>query len=235
MAVSSAPPVREAPPRWVRAAGLAMLVAIAVFVSLIALATRDYRGGNWFDSKATEHDFWLNFLCDLPREIGVNGQRSTAAGVAQAGLTTMLLALIPFWLLLPRWFPDRPRLGRVVRIGGVVSALGALLVPLVPSDKVGDLHGYLVVASSGPGVVAFACGVTGLVLGRRTPRWLLGVALAALAVAAADAGLFTHHVVTQNLPHPLLAILQRVATLLVLTLMATLGWRSLRGGDPEAL
>jgi ABC-type uncharacterized transport system permease subunit len=64
---------------------------------------------------------------------------------------------------------------------------------------------------------------------------LLGVALAALAVAAADAGLFTHHVVTQNLPHPLLAILQRVATLLVLTLMATLGWRSLRGGDPEAL
>jgi hypothetical protein len=211
-----------------------MLAAIAVFVSLIGLATRDYRGGNWFDSKAVEHDFWLNFLCDLTREVGVNGQRSPAAHIAQAGLTTMLLALIPFWLLLPRWFPDRPRLGRVVRTGGVVSALGALVVPLVPSDRVGDLHGYLVVASSGPGVIAFACGVTGLVLGRRTPGWLLGVAVAALAVAAADASLFTHHVLTQNLPHPLLAILQRLATLLVITLMAALGWRSLFGGRAPA-
>ena len=164
----------------------------------------------------------------------MNGKRFSAAHIAQAGLSTMLLALIPFWLLLPRWFPDRPRLGRVVRIAGVVSAIGALVVPLVPSDRVGDLHGYLVVASSGPGVVAFGCGVTGLLLGRRTPRWLLAVAVAALVVAAADAGLFTHHVVTQNLPHPLLAILQRVATLLVLTLMASLGWRALRSGPSES-
>ncbi len=228
MAVSSAPSVREAPPRWVRAAGLAMLVAIAVFVSLIALSTRDYRGGNWFDKNAVEHDFWLNFLCDLTREVGVNGQRFPAAGLAQVGLSTMLLALIPFWLLLPRSFPDRPRLGAIVRVAGVLSAGGALIVPLVPSDAVGDLHGYLVVAAAGPGVAAFALGVTGLVLGRRAPRWLLGVAIATLVVAAADAILFTHHVITVNQPHPLLAILQRLATLLVLTLMTAVSVRALR-------
>ena len=50
MAVPPAPAVSQTPPRWVRAAGLVMLVAIAVFVSLIAFAARDYRGGNWFDS-----------------------------------------------------------------------------------------------------------------------------------------------------------------------------------------
>jgi hypothetical protein len=228
MAVPSAPAVPLAP-RWVRAAGLAMLLAMAVFVALMALASRDYRGGNWFDKTAVEHDFWLNFLCDLTRDVGINGQHVAGARLGQIGLSTMLAALIPFWLLLPRLFPDRPRLGAVVRVAGVVSAAGALLVPLVPSDAVGDLHGYLVVATALPGVLAFALGVTGLVLGRRAPRWLLGVAIATLAVAAADAILFTHHVLTVNQPHPLLAILQRLATLLVLTLMASLGWRALRG------
>jgi hypothetical protein len=231
MAVSPAPAVSQAPPGWVRAAGLTMLVAMTVFVSLMALASRDYRGGNWFDKNAVEHDFWLNFLCDLTRDVGINGQRVAGARLGQIGLSTMLLALIPFWLLLPRLFPERARLGAIVRVAGVVSAAGALIVPLVPSDAVGDLHGYLVVAAAGPGVVAFALGVIGLVLGRQAPRWLLAVAVATLAVAAADALLFTHHVVTVNQPHPLLAILQRVATLLVLTLMTAVSVRALR---PEA-
>ena len=65
-------------------------------------------------------------------------------------------------------------------------------------------------------------------LGRRAPRWLLGVAIATLVVAAADAILFTHHVITVNQPHPLLAILQRLATLLVLTLMTAVSVRALR-------
>jgi uncharacterized membrane protein len=228
MAVSPAQAVSQVPPRWVRAAGLAMLVAIAVFVSLMALASRDYRGGNWFDKNAVEHDFWLNFLCDLTRDVGINGQHVAGARLGQIGLSTMLAALIPFWLLLPRLFPDRPRLGAIVRVAGVVSAAGALIVPLVPSDAVGDLHGYLVVATAVPGVLAFALGVTGLVMGRRAPRWLLGLAIATLAVAAADAILFTHHVITVNQAHPALAILQRLATLLVLALMTAVSVRALR-------
>jgi hypothetical protein len=216
------------PPVWVRVAAIAVLVAISVFMVTTALAMQRYRGGNWFDKDAVAHDFWLNFLCDLTRVTGVNGQPSMSAGWGLVGLVSILLALFPFWLMLPGFFPERAALGMLVRVAGGISAIAAVAVPLVPSDRVGDKHGYLVVLAAVPGVVAFAAGLTGLYLGGLTPVWLLALAVALLLAGTVDAALFTHHVVTANTPYPLLAILQRVAAILLVVLMTALSLRMLR-------
>jgi hypothetical protein len=213
---------------WARVASVAMLVAIAVFLVATGVAMHRYQGGNWFQKDAVTHDFWLNFLCDLTRVVGVNGRPALSARPGLVGLLSILLALFPFWLILPLWFPQRRALGRVVRTAGLVSSVAALLIPLVPSDKVGDLHGYLVVLAALPGVAAFGGGVTGLFLGGRAPPWVLAVAAGLLIVGATDAAFFTYHVVSENTPHPLLAILQRVAAILLVILMVALSVRVLR-------
>jgi hypothetical protein len=91
-------------------------------------------------------------------------------------------ALGPFFLLVPRFFPQKPRLGRLVRLAGVLGCAAGVAVVLVPSHKVGQtVHGILVFLAAGPCLTAALAATVGLLSAPGASRRIGYAALATLS------------------------------------------------------
>jgi hypothetical protein len=218
----------SARPGLARAGALLVLGAIAAGAALLGAAMRLYPGGNATDHGRSGHSFWLNYLCDLTPDVAVNGA-STARGaaLARAGMLVLTAALGLVWLLLPRVLGGGRWSAAVVRVGGVLCALGMFAVPFVE----GALHPPIILLTVVPGVAALATALVGLWRGRRTA--LLTLAVVTLAFTVADALLYAARVggwVAAS--SPAVPLLQRVAALLLLAWMAGVGVAVLR--EPTA-
>jgi hypothetical protein len=85
---------------------------------LVAIAR--YPGGSYADPHAHGFDFVHNFVCDLLASTAQDGAANPGAPCALAGMLAAFAALPPFWLLQPRLFAERRRLGGAVRaLGGM--------------------------------------------------------------------------------------------------------------------
>jgi len=162
--------------------------AVGLFTLLIAEAMRAYPGGTAWNPASVGHDFWFNYLCDLARTTALNGQpNGFGAKVTQLALFVLGAGALQFWWSLPRLFEERPRLARAIRILGAISAAGMLAVAVLPSDRFGALHPFLLAMAGGPGLGAAACSVIGLARRERVAS-LLGVC--AGVACAVDFGLY---------------------------------------------
>ncbi|AKT43975.1 uncharacterized protein CMC5_082130 [Chondromyces crocatus] len=177
--------------------------------ALLGSAMALYPGGTWLDPQAPGHDFWRNFFCDLTQPVGLNGMSNRGAVLGQVGMLGLVFAFVPFWWLLPRLFPEAASLGRGVRWAGLVSVVGLVAVPLLPSLRFGLLHTAAVFTACVPAFVAAGCAVVGL---RRWP-WLRGLGAVTLLSAVVDAGLYARGMLLRGPTIVLLPALQKVAAL----------------------
>lgn len=199
-----------------RAIGVTLLAAIALFALLIQLSITRYPGGTWFDPHAPGHDIFRNFLCDLTQPVALNGRPHPGAGFAKAAMFVLDAGILGHWLAIPTLCPPTP-LARPLRIAAIVSFLGIVAVPLTPSVQLGVIHALAVLMGTLPGIAAGVLATC--MLARSQHRWLFRIGLAVLVVAALDAALYVAHTVAGGPPPLLLPVLQRGALVLLLSWM----------------
>jgi hypothetical protein len=223
--------VREGNPMRAISARLnsvAIVGLVAAFGGLEAAAMHLYPGGTWWDAAARGHRFWENFLCDLEWRVALNGEPNpVGSALAKTAMLLLLVALVPFWLAVPRVFPGASAGARAaVTTPGLVSAAATVAVVLMPSDRFGALHGAMVIVAGVPGLVAAALAVRGLALREPRPRVAAGLGGAMLAAAFVDFALYVSHFAAHTNGTPLGPALQKVALLLLLAWMVTVAVRS---------
>ena len=211
------------PGGWTSAAAAALLVLLAGGGVATAAGAARYPGGSWVDPGAPGHSLWANFLCDIARDMAVNGRHNPGAPWGLAAEWAFVGALCLFWWTAPEIAAPRG-LGRPVRVLGTLATLGLVLVPVTS----GVPHTLALVAGAGPGFVATLPLVRGL---RHRPGLAL-LGTLALLLAALEFGLY---LAFREGPPPLaVPALQRIALLAAVTWMAACAVAVLRGQGVDA-
>jgi len=211
----------------IRAASTAMLAAAGAFVVLFMLAVRAYPGGTDWDRAASGHHFWRNYLCDLARAVALDGEPNPVGCLlAQAGMVVLALGLLPLWWLLPHLFPSHARLGTAVRVLGSLAAAGALAAVLMPSDRFGAWHAVSIMLAVPPGLLGVLLAVGGLACEERVPRVGAGIGAAMLLTTGIDWVLYFYYL--SGTAPMIVAVLEKVALILLLAWMATVSVRVAR-------
>ncbi len=206
---------------------VAILASVGGFVALETVAMSLYPGGTWWDAKARGHRFWQNFLCDLEWRVALNGvPNPVGSRLAEAAMLLLVLGLAPFWLDVPRLFAPRQRLsGAAVRYLGLLSVAATIAVVFMPSERFGALHGMMVIVAGIPGLTAAGLAVRGLALGEPRPRVAAFLGGSMLGFALADFVLYVSHWVGHTEGTPVVAAIQKVALMLLLTWMGVVAIR----------
>lgn len=191
----------------------AMFPLLVAFLVLISLSMSAYPGGTWEEPSCTGHSQVRNFLCDLTRPTALNGTpNADGSRYAELGLLAYTLALIPFFLLMPAVFPDRPRLGRLALVAGVLTGLGGVGIVLVPSYKYGpNPHGLAVLLTAVPGLTAAIAATVGVFTTKASIRPIRLAALATLAVTVLAVLMFAQQLARGLETTPGLPVLEKLA------------------------
>ncbi len=210
----------------------AILVAVAAFAALEAVAMALYPGGTDWDAHTAGYRFWENYLCDLTQRHAIDGAPNVAgARLATAAMLALTLGLVPFWIAVARLAGTR--LARAACALGLASVVGTIAVVFLPSDRFGALHGLAVVVAGVPGLGASALGVATLLAHGPRPRVPGAVGVACLAVAFVDFVLYVRHLATHDLGTPVLPAIQKVALALLVAWMVVVAVARAAAGDPR--
>jgi len=166
---------------WLRAGAALLLTLLGAGAAATAVGASRYPGGTWSQPGSAGHSLLGNFLCDLARDIAVNGQPNPGAAWGRGAEWTFVLALCLFWWLAPALAENR-RWRASIPLLGTLSTLGLLLVPVTA----GLAHTAALLAGAGPGLVAGGLVVRGL----RARPWLRLLGTAALLLAVLELGLY---------------------------------------------
>lgn len=207
-----------------RALRVAVLAAVVAFVVTMAVAMSAYPGGTWCQRAAVGHDFWRNFLCDLTHAEALNGAPNVAQGWARAAMLSLTLGLGPFWPLAAAPLGSVKLRRAVIALGlGAVALL--VLVPLVPSDHYGKLHGLVVIVAGVPGLSALSIAALGTASNRSEGAVLRVAAGAAFVSTIADMVLYLRVYVGGGESCLVLPATQKVAAAAVLAWMVAAAMR----------
>ena len=214
----------------------AVLVGLALFIALMAVAMACYPGGTCWDVTTRGHRFWQNFLCDLEWAVARNGEPNPIGSRAAEGAMVILaLAMAPHWILVARVLATRPVLAGLVRGLGLAAVAGSLAVTVVPSNRFGVvLHAATVVVAGVPGLSATTLAVAGLFTREPRPRIAATLGAALLAVAAGDFVLYLGTLVFGGPGPVLIPAAEKVALVLLLAWMARVAVAGRREGGTEA-
>jgi len=204
-----------------------LLVLLGAGALASAVAAVQYPGGTWMDRSTVGHSFWGNFLCDIARDLALDGRPHPGARWGRAAEWALVLALgVFFWIAPALVEPLRRR--RTIRLLGLVATLGLLLVPVTT----GVPHALALITGAGPGFTATVLVLRGL---RQRPalHWLGALAL---ALSSAELALFLRfnerfRATTVPLAVPLV---QRLALLAAVAWMGGCAVAVLRGQVGEA-
>lgn len=196
-----------------RFVALTMVPLLVLFGVLICLSMSAYPGGTWEEPGAIGHSQVRNFLCDLTRPLALNGTPNEAGSrYAELGLLAYALALIPFFLVMPAVFPDRPRLGKLARLAGVLAGLGGVGIVLVPSYRYGpNLHGVAVLLTAVPGLTAAVSATAGVFTTHSSIRLIRAAALGTLISTGVAVVMFAVQLARGLETTPGLPVLEKLA------------------------
>jgi hypothetical protein len=133
-----------------------------------------------------------------------------------------------FWLLLARVLDHRPELARPVRVLGCFAALGVAGVALLPVDRFPGAHPLLMLGAGAPGIAASALALGGLA-SRKGAFSLVLVGAGAFATSSVELALYMRQVLAPAPDPEVLAMLERVALILVIAWMGMVALRSEKG------
>lgn len=203
-----------------RAESNALIGTAAGFLVLFVGAASAYPGGTHFDHAALGHDFWRNTLCDVARTVALDGAPNEGAcALARIAMVTLALGLGVLFVSLPRFFPSRTRLGATVRLLGLAAVPCAIAVVLLPTDRFSHLHGVAIVLAGSLGLAAVILALRGLFSDARAPGIVVALGVVSLCVAAVDFALYVAEFLSHGPAQVAVPVLERVATILVLTWM----------------
>jgi hypothetical membrane protein len=172
---------------------LLIILSVVQFVIIWSVAMARYPGGNEWDHSAEGYSFWRNTFSDLGKTVTCAGRANpNLGGVFNLSLTAVMLGLAPLWLVLPRLFPTRRLLGRIVRVLGMLSILGMFGVGLVPGDH-STLHAAFIGMAAVPGLAAAITALAAMFLCPRCPKAYVWFTLAFLATALVHFGQYVNH------------------------------------------
>jgi hypothetical protein len=203
---------------------LLSLASLFVFCASLTLAMRVYAGGSWLHPQAPAHLFFENFWCDLLRDPSLNGRpNALSVQLTMVGFVAVALALGSFWLELAERFADWRR--AFLRWAGALSALGTVLVALVPSDRFPHVHAPAVLLAGGLGFVCGSiCAAWALGQRQRAPAFAL-ISLALVLATGVNLVLYVRDAYFDAPETIALPAAQKVATL-ALVVWLVLGLRS---------
>lgn len=170
-----------------------VLLAVGQFLFVQGLAIAQYPGGHEWDKNAAGHSFWRNTFCDLGRTVSIGGQKNPMSRASRVSVVVLLLSTGLFWLILPRLFSDRPRLGQVVRVLGVVSLGGMIALGFTPTDKHPFAHAVANGAAAAPAISAFLLAGVGMFLSKQCPRPFVLASALLLVLAMIHFGQYIAH------------------------------------------
>jgi hypothetical protein len=207
--------------RWLDAATLATLVALAVFVVAMGVAIARYPGGSW--TVPADHGFSpvRNFWCDLLRSQAINGADNAASKLlASLAFAALGVGLWPYWWVAASALEGTSR-RRVSRLG-TASAASLAAMAALPSDRFPIAHGGVALAGAVLGM--WAAGASLVERSTHEPplgvRRVAGVVL--LASAAGNAALYIHVAYLGGPETVAQPIVQKLATVaLVLWMLST--------------
>ena len=194
--------------------------AAALFAVLFAAAASAYPGGTHFDHSSVGHDFWRNTLCDVARTVALDGRPNmVACTLARVAMTTLAFGLGALFMVLPELFAAERRAARTIRVLGAATVPAAVAVVLLPTDRFGTLHGLAIVVAGTLGLGATILVMKGVWADARTPRLIVVLGTLALGFGAADFGLYVRELALGGPAQVAVAVLERLATILVLLWM----------------
>jgi hypothetical protein len=194
-----------------------ILATVSGFLALMGASMARYPGGTWFDRGTVGHACFGNFLCDLVAEQAINGQPNPAGSqLAWLAFLTLTAGILPVWWLLPELARDCPRLGRRVRGLGMVGTLVLAAVPQITSERCGHCHTVMVTAASLSNFGALAVALMMLKRSAWAPRWMTRWTSVLLLASLVAFGCYAPFAWRGELGPPLVPLLQKVATLVLL-------------------
>jgi hypothetical membrane protein len=164
-----------------------VLLAVAQFVVIQGYAMTRYPGGHEWNHQAPGYDFWRNTLSDLGKTKAYNDQPNPVSRLSRVSATVFLLSIGLIWLVLPRLFPRRKRLGLLVRVLGLLSLGGMIGLGFTPADKFHVAHAVANGFAAIPGLAAYLLSWWGMTFSNNSktcPKFLpfAGVVLMILAL-----------------------------------------------------
>jgi hypothetical protein len=208
--------------KYRRVIGHGLIGAIMVFVVLFCAAAWAYPGGTHFDHGAIGHDFWRNTLCDVARTVALDGRPNIpGCTLARAAMTTLALGLGVLFVALPELFDAGRRTAALIRVLGAATVPCAIAVVLLPTDRFSALHGAAIVVAGTLGLGTTVLAMKGLLFDPRAPRLVVALGAVALCVASADFVLYVRELAMGGAAQVAVAVLERLATILVLAWMAS--------------
>ncbi len=202
--------------RWARRA---VIASVATFALLMSSAMALYPGGTWCDERTIGHRFWKNYLCDLTWETTLGGgDNHRGAIAARAAMVALAIGLGLTWRLAARAGAGGPT-SRVVSACAPIAVAGMIAVTILSSETMGRLHGAVVLAAAGPGLVATGLSVRLLARAEARPRVMTALGVAMMVVGALDLALYTWHLARPAGCDPWTPLVQKVALAMVLQWM----------------
>jgi hypothetical protein len=203
---------------------LLSLASLLVFCASLIVAMRAYAGGSWLHPQAPSHSFFENFWCDLLRDPALNGRpNALSVRLTLVAFVAVALALGTFWLELAERFGDWRR--AFLRWAGVVSALGTVLVALMPSDRFPHVHAPAVLAAGGLGLSCGCIGTAWALAQRRQAPAFASTSLVLVLATVVNLVLYVRDAYFDAPETIALPAAQKVATL-ALVVWLVLGLRS---------
>jgi hypothetical protein len=214
----------------VRLACILVLLAVAQFIVIQGIAMTQYPGGHEWDKQAPGYSFWFNTLSDLGKTVAYNSRPNPVSRLSRTSATALLLSIGLLWLVLPRLFPRRKRLGLLVRVFGMLSLGGMIGLGFTPTDKYHVGHAVANGFAAVPGLTAYLLGWWGTAFpksetpSRRCPRFLPVAGVVFMIVALVHFGQYVAHFWLGFAWTPACPVVQRLAFLVGLV------WLTLAAG-----
>ena len=213
---ASAPAATRAAP--LRLAALVTLAALALFVGALLAASASYPGGSWTVPEARGFSLARTFWCDLLRSRAINGaDNATGKWLASLAFAALGVGLLPYWWVAASVLAEGRR--RLVSRVGTASAACLAGMTVLPSDRFALAHGVVALAGGFLGMWAAASSVAARVAGERPCSARRSAGALALACAAANAILYVHVAYLKGAETVAQPIVQKLATLFLLTWM----------------
>ena len=164
---------------WLRGGAALLLALLGGGALATAVGAARYPGGSWVDPRSPGHSVWGNFLCDIARDLAVNGQPEPGSAMGSRGRVGLRARALPLLVARARAPRATPVASRHPRARDALRARA----PRVPvTVDVGHL--LALVAGAGPGFAAGGLVVRGL----QARPWLALLGAVALLLAALELG-----------------------------------------------
>lgn len=209
-----------------------VLTGVGAFVIFLFTSALVYPGGTWWNQEHQGFHLVQNFWCDLLRPVTHGGhENERGAGLARIALLSLAITLVPFWGLIEARYSLSKNAGRWLRIFGWLGCLGLAIVALATGQTEPQVHTWAILLLGPCGLIALVAGV-GLGF-RQGTTGVKAVGALTILLSVLNMVQYAREEVGGAPDWIGLAVIQKLATLSLLSWIAVVAWCA-KGADQES-